>query len=111
MAALRSALAMLSRGSSRSPAAAYAGGRGMGINQVFRRAAPPLHPPAIGNAEGCRRFSTGMRKLLMWRQWAKDCMKNAPMEDRNRLLFVYSVFVLGTPAVYLFKTTSFMLRS
>jgi hypothetical protein len=51
MAALRSALAMLSRGSSGSSAAAYVGGRGMGIKVFHRAAPPPLHPAATRNVE------------------------------------------------------------
>ncbi|CAO2199468.1 unnamed protein product [Urochloa humidicola] len=114
MAVLRSALAMLSRGSSGSPAAAHMGGRG-----IFHRAAPPLRPPAIGNAEGCRRFSTGKREpadkaesgLRMWWQRARDRMENASLEERDRMFFAYSLFVLGLPAVYVLKSTSFILRS
>ncbi|CAL4952252.1 unnamed protein product [Urochloa decumbens] len=113
MAALRSALAMLSRGSSASM-----GGRGLEVNKVLRHAAPPLRPAAIRNVEGWRHFSTGGTKPAakaksgprMWWQWAKDCMENGPGEDRNRLMFVYTVFVLGTPAVVVFKTTSEVLR-
>jgi len=51
MAALRSAMAMamVRRGSSVSSAIAYLGGRGLEIKQVFRHAAPPIHPAAIRN--------------------------------------------------------------
>jgi len=52
MAALRSALAraMVSRRSSGSSAIAHLlVGRGLEIKQVFRHAAPPIHPAAIRN--------------------------------------------------------------
>jgi hypothetical protein len=49
MAALRSAMAMVRRGSSVSSAIAYLGGRGLEIKQVFRHAAPPIHPAAMRN--------------------------------------------------------------
>ncbi|KAL6646673.1 hypothetical protein ACP70R_015750 [Stipagrostis hirtigluma subsp. patula] len=64
MAAMRSALAMISRGSPRSSAAASMGRRGLEIHRLFSSAAPrtpplpSLRPAAIRSHEGWRHFST-----------------------------------------------------
>ncbi|XP_062195502.1 uncharacterized protein LOC133898784 [Phragmites australis] len=115
MAAMRSALAMLSRrtcGSSGSSAAASMGGRGLEIHQVFRPAAPrtpPLRPAAFRNLESQRHFSTGGRepadKADTWWQRVKYRVKNADIEERSRALFVYSVFTGETVGVYMVKFT------
>ncbi|KAL6639591.1 hypothetical protein ACP70R_023321 [Stipagrostis hirtigluma subsp. patula] len=61
MAAMRSALAMLRRGSSRSSAAASMGGRGLEMHSSAATRTPPLpslRPAAIRNHEGWRHLST-----------------------------------------------------
>ncbi|CAO2175025.1 unnamed protein product [Urochloa humidicola] len=81
------------------------GGRGLEINLVFRHAVPPLRDP------GCRHFSTGARVpgdraesgLLMLWQRAKNRVKNLNLEERARVLFVYALFVVGTPSLVCFK--------
>ncbi|KAJ1282054.1 hypothetical protein BS78_03G020800 [Paspalum vaginatum] len=110
-AALRSTLAMLSRGSSGSSAAAHMGGRGLEINHVFRHAAQPLHPAAVRKVEGYRSFSTGIKEpadkvkggMCMWYQRVRNRMKNATLEERSKGLFVYGLFVMGTPTVIMLK--------
>ncbi|TVU13226.1 hypothetical protein EJB05_40761 [Eragrostis curvula] len=118
MAAMRSALAMLSRrsfGSSGSSAVASMGGRGLEIHQVFRSAAPrtpPLRPPAIRNLEGWRQLTTGGREpagkaecLRLWWQQVRDRVENANAEESARGRFVYGLFTMGTASCYALKTT------
>ncbi|CAO2199479.1 unnamed protein product, partial [Urochloa humidicola] len=110
MAALRSGLAMLRRGSSGSSAVAFMGGRALEVNQVFRHAPPPLYPAAIRDL-GCRHCSTGAREpadkaesglRMLWKQ-ARNRVKNANLEERARVLFVYTLFVVGTPSLLAVK--------
>ncbi|CAO2194053.1 unnamed protein product [Urochloa humidicola] len=94
MAAMRSALAMVSRRccrSSGSQAAAFVSGRGMELYQVFRPPPLPLRPAAVH--EGWQSFSTESMKwggqdkqlfmkgkaksiLRMWWQRSRGSVKN-----------------------------------
>ncbi|KAK3143732.1 hypothetical protein QOZ80_4AG0304260 [Eleusine coracana subsp. coracana] len=119
MAAMRSALAMFSRrscGSGGSSVAASMGRRGLEIYQVCGAAAPrmpPLHPTAVRNLESWRCMTTGRGEptvkagstLRKWWQRAKDRAENAGEEEKARAFFVYSLVTLGTPAVYVFKSS------
>ncbi|CAO2181256.1 unnamed protein product [Urochloa humidicola] len=95
MAAMRSALAMVSRRSSGSQAAAPVSGRGVELHQVFRPPSLPLRPAAVH--EGCRHFSTGVEGaaqckpllmkhkaesiLRMWWQRSRDSVKNVTKDS------------------------------
>ncbi|TVU13119.1 hypothetical protein EJB05_40831, partial [Eragrostis curvula] len=114
MAAMRSALAMLSRRSCGSSSAVSMGGRGMEVNQVYRSMArtPPLRSAAVRNPESSRCMTTGggdpsaevKSVLRLWWERARDRVKNADEEEKNRAFYVYGLIVASTPSWYVIRS-------
>ncbi|KAL6644331.1 hypothetical protein ACP70R_015939 [Stipagrostis hirtigluma subsp. patula] len=98
MAAMRSALAMISRGSPRSSAAASMGGRGLEIHRLLSSAAPrtpplpSLRPAAIRNHENPKKLflmkhKTGTILRMFW-QRSRDSVKKAFEADPYKFIAV-----------------------